>query len=83
MDKDGLLGRMRENMSDSQLPFCRLEDDFPDKMSLVDVVKKVKPTILLGLSGVGGAFSEEAVREMAKHVYLMIMVLIVKIFERT
>jgi len=68
LDKDGLLGRVRESLSDAQLPFARLEDDFPDKMTLVDVVKKVKPTILLGLSGVGGAFPEEAVREMAKHV---------------
>lgn len=54
MDKDGLLGRMRTDLGDSQLPFLRLEDEFPDRMSLNDVIKKVKPTILLGLSGVGG-----------------------------
>eukprot|EP00026_Physarum_polycephalum_P006125 Phypoly_transcript_06166.p1 GENE.Phypoly_transcript_06166~~Phypoly_transcript_06166.p1 ORF type:complete len:603 (+),score=84.99 Phypoly_transcript_06166:38-1810(+) len=68
LDKDGLLGRMRANLSDNQLPFMRLEDEYPDKMSLTEVIKKVKPTILLGLSGVGGIFKEEDIREMTKHV---------------
>ena len=45
---------MRSDLSDNQLPFMRLEDEYPDKMSLNDVIKKVKPTILLGLSGTGG-----------------------------
>lgn len=31
-------------------------------------MKRVKPTILIGTSGQGGAFSEEIVKEMAKHV---------------
>jgi malic enzyme len=34
---------------------------------LLDVVRKYKPTVLIGVSGVGGAFSEAVVREMAKH----------------
>ena len=33
-----------------------------------DVVKNVHPTILIGTSGQHGAFNEEIVREMAKHV---------------
>ncbi|MGG3564008.1 NAD-dependent malic enzyme [Neobacillus rhizosphaerae] len=35
---------------------------------LMEVVKRVKPTILIGTSGQAGAFTEEIVKEMAKHV---------------
>jgi malic enzyme len=41
--------------------------DLPDRMSLEEVVEKVKPTVLLGLTGVNGAFTEKAVRTMAQH----------------
>ena len=36
--------------------------------SLHDVVRRYRPTILIGLSGVGGSFNETLVREMAAHV---------------
>jgi len=36
--------------------------------SFLDVVKNVHPTILIGTSGQQGAFTEEIVREMARHV---------------
>jgi malate dehydrogenase (oxaloacetate-decarboxylating) len=36
--------------------------------SLLDVVRSFKPTVLIGVSGVAGAFDERVVREMAKHV---------------
>lgn len=35
---------------------------------LLDVVRKYRPTVLIGVSGVSGAFDEAVVREMAKHV---------------
>jgi malate dehydrogenase (oxaloacetate-decarboxylating) len=40
----------------------------PTERSLLDVVRKYRPTVLIGLSGVAGAFNEAVVREMAKHV---------------
>ncbi len=39
-----------------------------NKIDLLDVVKNVKPTILIGCSTVGGAFNEEIVKTMAEHV---------------
>jgi malate dehydrogenase (oxaloacetate-decarboxylating)(NADP+) len=65
VDRDGLVGRGRTSLTHAQMPFAR--DDLPNGMSLVDVIAKVKPTILLGLSGVGGTFTEEVIREMSKH----------------
>ncbi len=40
----------------------------PTERSLLDVVRKFRPTVLIGVSGVAGAFNEQLVREMAKHV---------------
>ena len=40
----------------------------PRARGLHDVVSRYKPTMLIGVSGVAGAFDERLVREMAKHV---------------
>lgn len=65
MDQDGLIGHTREGMTPGQHFFSR--DDLRDRMSLLEVIKKVKPTMLLGLSASKGAFTQEAVKEMAKY----------------
>jgi malic enzyme len=40
----------------------------PTQRSLLDVVRKYRPTVLIGLSGVARSFTQEIVREMAAHV---------------
>ena len=42
--------------------------DDPSARTLLDVMRRFRPSILIGLSGVGGAFDERVVREMAQHV---------------
>ncbi|MFE4140336.1 NAD-dependent malic enzyme [Peribacillus sp. YIM B13472] len=58
-----------------QKPYCRKAEEVEEWarnevgiIPLLEVIKKVKPTILIGTSGQTGAFSEEVVKEMAKHV---------------
>jgi malate dehydrogenase (oxaloacetate-decarboxylating)(NADP+) len=61
-----LVGQARnDELNAEQKVFARKEDD---SMSLVDVMKTYQPTILVGVTAVGGLFTEEIVREMAAHV---------------
>lgn len=74
-DYRGLLTEETENVFAFQKPYLRKTSEIKDwatdengKVSLLEVVKQVKPTIMIGTSGVTGAFTEEIVKEMAKHV---------------
>jgi malate dehydrogenase (oxaloacetate-decarboxylating) len=40
----------------------------PNRIDLIDVVENARPTTLVGVSGQAGAFTEEVVRAMARHV---------------
>mmetsp|Transcript_46861 Transcript_46861/g.69680 ORF Transcript_46861/g.69680 Transcript_46861/m.69680 type:complete len:621 (-) Transcript_46861:780-2642(-) len=63
VDQMGLLGTERlGEFSTEQAEFARPTDG---SMSLLDVVKTYKPTVLLGMTAVGGLFKEELIREMA------------------
>lgn len=60
--RTSLLGKERsDQLNNEQRQFARNEDN---GLSLMDVVKKHKPTILVGVTAVGGLFTEELVREM-------------------
>lgn len=65
VDANGMLGvEQSDKLSSEQRMFARANDG---GMPLDQVVKKYKPTMLLGMTGVGGLFKEEIIREMAKH----------------
>jgi malate dehydrogenase (oxaloacetate-decarboxylating) len=65
-----MIGTLR----DFQVPYARPADEVVGWASedggigLLEVVRRVKPTILIGVSTIAHAFTEEIVREMAVHV---------------
>ncbi|KAL6641279.1 hypothetical protein ACP70R_019460 [Stipagrostis hirtigluma subsp. patula] len=69
LDKDGLITKDRQDLDPAVARFARGHgpdeiQDLHEGASLVEVVKKVKPHVLLGLSGVGGIFNEEVLKAM-------------------
>jgi malate dehydrogenase (oxaloacetate-decarboxylating) len=75
IDKDGLLDSRRTDLTPEQSVYAQPEDrvsGWPQSshghIGLSDVIGKIDATILIGLSTVGGAFSEPIVREMARKV---------------
>jgi malate dehydrogenase (oxaloacetate-decarboxylating) len=74
VDRQGLVhtGRVRlePNKRRYAQPTSRLADWTPmaERFLLPEVVRRVRPTILIGASAQPGAFTEEIVREMARHV---------------
>ncbi|KAG2222435.1 hypothetical protein INT45_009447 [Circinella minor] len=46
---------------------CYAKQDMPDCLPLDQVVERVKPSVILGLTGVPGVFTEKAIRTMAQH----------------
>jgi malate dehydrogenase (oxaloacetate-decarboxylating) len=51
----------------SEVKTWRRDDGFPDSIGLAEVVRQVRPTMLIGTSGAAGAFTESIVREMGRH----------------
>ncbi|KAG0305760.1 Malic enzyme [Dissophora globulifera] len=56
----------RAELDERQLQY--LKKDMHDRTNLEDVVKAIKPTVILGLSGAPGVFTEGAIRAMAEGV---------------
>ena len=70
VDKQGLLFDDMDDLTPEQKPFARKRSEFEkadDLRTLAAAVKAVHPTILVGTSTQGGAFTEEIVKEMASH----------------
>ena len=68
VDKPGLLLDDMQDLRDFQAPYARPRGEVDGGIGLLEVVASVKPTIMVGTSTVGGAFTEQVVRAMAAHV---------------
>jgi len=71
----GLVTDATENLESFQKAFVQDRNDLtdwqldePKKIALLDVIRNAKPTALVGVSGQPGVFTEEIIKEMAKHV---------------
>ncbi|MGO2436819.1 MAG: NAD-dependent malic enzyme, partial [Serratia proteamaculans] len=73
VDRFGLLTDKLPNLLDFQSKLVQKSENLSawqtssDAISLLDVVRNAKPTILIGVSGQPGLFTEELIREMHKH----------------
>jgi malate dehydrogenase (oxaloacetate-decarboxylating) len=75
VDRYGLLVDGMKDITPAQEPFVQSREaaagwklEKPGKIGLLDVVVNASPTVLIGVSGQAGAFTETIVRTMAKHV---------------
>jgi malate dehydrogenase (oxaloacetate-decarboxylating) len=70
VDKQGLLLDDMADLRDFQRPYARPRAEVAGwgATDLAGVVARVHPTIVVGTSTVGGAFTEDIVRDMAEHV---------------
>lgn len=67
VDVVGLLVASRSDLTGEQRVYARTDDEVADwdGTGLAEVVRRVEPTALIGLSTAHGAFTEEIVRQMA------------------
>lgn len=70
VDKVGvILESKKEKLTETQLTYAHPDSDYKGSgKDLLDVIKTIKPHVLIGTSTVPGSFTEEIVKEMAKHV---------------
>ncbi|NMO50674.1 NAD-dependent malic enzyme [Actinoplanes sp. TBRC 11911] len=65
VDKQGLLTSDMSNLRDFQQPYARDPAELRGRTTLLDTVRRVKPTILLGTSTSHGAFTRDVVEAMS------------------
>jgi malate dehydrogenase (oxaloacetate-decarboxylating) len=69
----GLVTENGNGVRPEQLPYARKQQEVRDwrqpneEIALLDVIRHAQPTVLIGVSGQPGAFTEMAIREMARH----------------
>ena len=74
VDTGGLVHSSRSDLGPSKRPYAQPSENLggwvlasTDRISLFDVVKNVRPTVLIGTSAQPGAFTEATIREMTRH----------------
>ncbi|KAF9225871.1 hypothetical protein BS17DRAFT_794702 [Gyrodon lividus] len=65
VDSRGLIYTGRENVADYKQPFARKDYAGPPMIDLLEIIRYVKPTALMGLSTIKSAFTETVIRRMA------------------
>jgi malic enzyme len=75
LDSQGLLFDGREIRDEHKREFALNADamvhygfEGKERIDLLEVVRRVKPTVLIGTTAKPGAFTEDVIREMARHV---------------
>jgi malate dehydrogenase (oxaloacetate-decarboxylating) len=75
VDRNGLLVEGMPHITPQQAPFAQKKTavsgwntQSPGKIALFDIIANARPTVLIGVSGQFGAFTEPAIRLMAEHV---------------
>lgn len=75
IDKTGLLTERSVGLLDFQKPYARRSEELaawklsdPSTIGLLDVVREVHPTILIGCSTVAGAFNEDIIKTLCQSV---------------
>jgi malate dehydrogenase (oxaloacetate-decarboxylating) len=74
LDRDGLLHDGRSDIDSGHADLVQHHEDLAGwqcaaegTISLDDVVRNARPTVLVGVTGQAGAFTEDVVRQMARH----------------
>ncbi len=74
VDRYGLLVEGGQGIRAEQAPFVRQKSEVagwpvanPNEITLLEVIQNAKPTVLIGVSGQAGSFTEEVIRTMAKN----------------
>jgi len=77
IDRYGLITEHGKDVRPEQLPYARKEQEVQGwkqpgqqpggEITLLDVLRHAKPSVLIGVSGQPGAFTEKVVREMARY----------------
>ncbi len=63
MDSKGLVIKSRKGLAEHKLPYAH---DYPSCPDLMTAIQALKPTALIGVSGVGKGFAQAAVESMAE-----------------
>ncbi|MBN3319518.1 MAON protein, partial [Atractosteus spatula] len=62
VDSKGLIVKGRDNLTHEKLRFAQ---DHPEMKILEEIIQKIKPTAIIGVAAIAGAFTEQIIKDMA------------------
>lgn len=67
VDRNGLITDDMNDLTEGQKKYAHKKEEFKTSLKdLIKIIEEVKPTVLIGTSGVHGAFTEDVIKVMAK-----------------